>query len=610
MTKMKRETLRLNDPSHRRDWQKRLSMGPWLWPPPDDADFGRARAIVRAGPKDPAVGEVPLISISKDGSTATLWKLHAISGEAPSKGAVGFTPATEELWRSVGSRLPQVVPMLWQPLLDIARCRPMAIRMGGCLVPPDRHGREVDEDILEGDSFGLAFALAFASHAFKEPLRGDVIASAEVRGGEVGRVDGITSKVQGVCELAPRITRLLVHPDDVEEAKAAATGRLKVFPVRTVGAALSKAFRRPVSEMLLRAGRSVTTRAEIVDELFRLATGPRTQLVEWTPVRRAAEAALALERRHRQSGRQRWALTKTQRGALALAAAFAQRHETNGGRVAMPDRRWVRALPRPTRLDLMAHLVSQSTYTGSPSPSATARMARREIPSDMNEAVLQELKVMGSLARFDAVTGDPKGGLRAQQRIAEQLFRIAEYKEISYQLAEWYRLAGALSDPTALDLALAMETRVDLAGGLDADSRRFVTLARAQALAGLDRAADAEPLFRDFSQSAGGPTHLRWSGMRWLIRVLRTMERPREAESVEERLQHEADTRRNGSESAPMYSAMSRLDRGVVEKNDRAAHAALDDARSMEPGIITHLERAARRHHVDGPAYVARFYPD
>jgi hypothetical protein len=592
--------LRHDDGASRAQDERALSIASWVWPLPGTEDYCGAQRLVPSGPPTLRPGEVPVVSVSEDPArnTVSLWKLELLTGKGRAPGAVAFAPETQELWTDIADLLPTVLPVLWQ---TVPRgTRPIAYRVGACRISADHH--EIHERVLDGDSFGLAFALSLTSAASGIPLRDDVIASATVRDGRTLAVGEVTAKVNGICTMAPRIRRLLVHPDNAKEARAAAAGRLRVYGVATVAAALSHAFRLPLQRVIVDAARDVESRRRLVASLVSLSFGPRVTVVDWTPVRKAAQLALKT-----------WKPTLAERRDLRWVAAFAERHETNRGRATLPPRQWLADLPEEKRLRLLSQLMSQSTYSGSPAPQVIARLARKELPNRLNDASVEDLKLHGALARFEAVIGRPKKSLRLQERIAFELLQRQAYQEISYQLAEWYRLAGALNDRGSYERAGAMDHEIERQGGIGDDARPFVDISRAAALWFFGRYDEAERDLCRLSTTShrSSAAHLRWSSDRWLIATLRSTGRLPEVRSVEARLRRAAamsHLRRH--KNAPIYWELACLDRALVDGDRQAMRTHFAAAHALEPGVMGHLARAARRSGQDVAAYVARFYPD
>jgi hypothetical protein len=101
-----------------------------------------------------------------------------------------------------------------------------------------------------------------------------------------------------------------------------------------------------------------------------------------------------------------------------------------------------------------------------------------------------------------------------------------------------------------------------------------------------------------------------WSAIRRLVALLRATGRHREAIGFENALKRALKAHSRGSESAPMYLTLIRLDSALREGRRAEARSLQREAKKLESGVVGHLERTARRAGMDPAAYVARHYPD
>lgn len=524
--------------------------------------------------------------VSVRGTTVSLWTIAARSpGRRASRPWTPFGPRAHAAWRAAAVALPRCLPVLWRSVHDASRTLPAATFRSAWLAAP---GFEERDAVLDGPSFGLAFFLLQASATLDMPLPSDVLATAALdEHGRTGHVDALPAKLRGIVESASDIRRVLVCASQREEAEEAAAGGLTIVAVNDAGQALRCVFGDALSARLVDAGGDPDARRDIVDAFFQLALVGRGAAVDWSPVERGA--ALALES---------WPLDPDARYRLTFARAVAARHENNTGEMPAPDADWLSLQPAPIRLALLTHLVQQSADTGAPSWRDAEALAAAHLPTGVSEAFVPHLKLMGALARLQAVTGREREALNRQRELAETFASIYADAETSFPLSEWFRLAGVLADAAAFEDAERFRRRMQARDGFGWHGAPYVELARARALVLLARTSEAVDPLATLEADAALPLHVRWSAARWLVAAHRSCGRPADAERALERLQRAADV---GTIPA-RYLTLARLDEAIVADAD--AGDLVERLAALDPGPTRCLQSVSR-----DAAFIARAYP-
>lgn len=431
-----------NLPSHLRVSLRHLLRGsPWCWPDPrlQPEAFERAQGLAElVRPPFLPPGVAPLVSVERGEGTLSLIDL---GGASPPKSSRHQLGVSAELWEEALEQCGRTLPLLWRAT------RP---RGGVSAIKRPEHARFLAGKVpalLEGDSFGLSFALAQASTLLEQPLPPDVVASAALGpNGVLRAVTGLSIKALSLVDVAPRIRRILVaasQPD--REAVQALLGRkVEVIPCETVGAALALAL-PSVEPLWLESGQDPHVRARRVQVVFELVLEDRCVVPEWARVRRAAE--LALEGNDSQPG---WPdLTGSQRVQLQFARAVAARHD--GAVVELPPEEQVCDLLQPDRSRAAAHVVQQAVEAGAPPSSQAMSLADVVLGGRRGrEAFPADLRLLGARARLLDRLGHHEESLAEHLELAE-LWIERGSPEASYPLAEAYRLAVALRDRTTWD---------------------------------------------------------------------------------------------------------------------------------------------------------------
>jgi len=549
-----------------------LAAGPWCWPRPDT--IAAETLVARFGPaREPGAGEVTALTVRD--SVVTLW---LVARRAPANCVVAALGAgARESWRAASLALPRSVPVLWRDVHQAASVEPIVAALDLTRASP---GFMPTEAMVDGPSFGLAFFLQLASSVLDCPVPGHLIACASIDAlGRTGEVGALADKIGGLRVLAPRIDTVLVAADQADDARRLAGGRLTVIGVRSAAEALERAFGDQLSRLLSEAGADDERRRELTDSFFRLALVGRGAAVDWSPVERGAARALTS-----------WpALDDDLRYRLTFAQAVAARHENNGGELPLPGRDWLAAQPHALQVHMMAHLVQQSSDTGTPPADAVQALAAELRPRILRSGFVPELRLVGACARLQALTGRASDALATQEQLVQVFLDLYAEHEVSYPLAEWFRLSGALRDEPALRRATDVHRQMTTAGGYGDHGEPYVRLAQARAVLLIDPSDQAARRAAQLVYADDGlPTHLRWSACRWADA------------DAQVALAKAARTDR----IAQRYLVLRALDEAAAGGDRDRTMSLVFDLEQLDPGPVGHLRRSGA-----APGDIARLYP-
>ncbi|BCS35447.1 hypothetical protein TBR22_A46740 [Luteitalea sp. TBR-22] len=572
-----------------------LGIGPWCWPTDAASPAAALARDITGLPSPPAAAIGTIAGLSVERTCGFAWILH--TGAALRRGPeVGTT--TRQSWDAASLALPRSVPLLWQSVNAAHAGALHLLPVGAHLTEP---GQAPPCDVVSGPSFGLALFLLQASLVFRVSLPGDLVASAAVAAdGRVEEVDGLDVKLATIRALLPSVTRVLVAASQVSDAERHA-GPLEVIGVHGTSQALEHVFGDRLAGLLLQEGLDGERRRSLCEWFFRFALEGRGELVDWSPIAAAASRALA-----------QWPdLTADQRFQLAFALGIAERHEFNAGSLPVPSPAQLAARPAHLRLHLLAHLVQQSADSGTPAPDTLVPLLDRFAQPDLHEGHPMAWRVEGARARLLAVTGRPIEALRRQEALARTYYEALLYRDISFPLAEWFRLAGATGDHDAFARADAMLASILPLGPFGFQGQAYIDLARSRAALALG-VPDREParaVLAGLAGDAAGPQHVRWAAARAWLRA--TDPAAPAAAALRGMLAREAavaqDRRSTHPHASQVAHALVRMDDALAAADDAAAQLALDDLGRLQPGIVDHLMRAAGG--LTPATYVARYFP-
>lgn len=560
--------------------QSLLRLGPWCWPTEDDPEaLRRAQDLSSTnGPPTLRPGDTLLVAV--DASGPSLWLPLDEAAEPPAAlpNAI-FGREAKSAWKDSVVGLQRSLPLLWESLSRASTPPERAVRIGAVPVP----GSAPHIEVLEGRSFGLSFLLALASRVLSLPLPADLIASAAVAvDGRLLGVGALEQKVRVLQEFAPRIGRILVATEDLETARNAVAGTsIEVVSLGHASKVFDLVFGAKLVDSLVDAGGDPTRRSLIVESFFRLAMGGRGQLLDWKPVERAASLAL-----------KRWTeLGREERIRLELARDVSARHEGSHEPASMPAAEWIESLPLPLRQQLAASLVQHSADTGGPVPREIERFARTLLGPTTRNAHLPELRLRGALGRLLAVTGRLVEALGLQREAALAFLDLLHPEDVSYPLAEWYRLAGVLSERDSLLEADRVRRRVLQLGGFGLWGDPYVDLARSKALVllGYDDGEFPAERLRKIAADSSIPSHVRWSGARWHARWLAVRGDDDASRSILESMRSAAEADGRDAPQARRFWLLASLDRALRAGDASVAVDYLGRLQEMQPGLFANL---------------------
>jgi len=537
-----------------------LSEGPWCHPP------DMVPAVT--------VGQTLLVLLSAGAvSSHAYGSALTVSDAASSPGDLSLKEEATASWNSAQTSLPRTVPILWKEMDEL---RP---HVGKNFVSfSEGKGSAHAPRELSGPSAGLSFCLALTSRLFNLPIPDDIMASAGIDAlGRVTAVAQIALKVRAVQAMTPRIRRVLVAPDNFDEAQCATDEHIRPIQVETVQEALSEVFGvDEMAEQFVAMGDS--DRQGLIETMFQITHRGRGQFVSWQALRAAAQLVL-----------DRWQdLQESDRYTLKFVRGVSERHEMNAGTIPLPPEGYLNRRPRAVRIGVVTQLVQQSVDTATPDANEICDLAKEYVPQSMAEGYDQQLVLLGALARLRSVTGEPEKALRDQEELAKLWTELGHDRRASHPLVEWMRLAGALGDWESF--ARANELKRQVEGSFRKYDRCYVDLswARAQVLFKSKPSGEAQNVLEQLAGDDSIPSEIKWSARRVLKRV--------EDEG--------ADSSERWHVERNKYLAA--LDKSLEHGQQADADGHVKCLGNLEPGLIGHLLKAASD---ERSAYVQRFYP-
>ncbi|MDP3719500.1 MAG: hypothetical protein Q8T13_17195 [Acidobacteriota bacterium] len=455
--------------------------------------------------------------------------------------------------------------------------------------------------MVRGSSFGLAFLLVLASRVFNVPLPGHLAASAAIADdGSLHAVDGLALKINSIVGILPRVTTLIVAAPQEEEARRLSAGRLEIIGASSASHTLEVVFGERLVELLLAEGTTAPRRQQLAEWFFRFSLVGRGELVDWSPV--AAAAARALDS---------WQhLTEDQKFKLGFARGVAERHELNSGSIPVPSVDWLLTRPAPLRTHIVSHLVQQVADVGQPTWSEVEPLVGLVRAANVRDGQVMQLRVEGAIARLWAVTGRAADALARQEELACAYFDSLLYDEVSFPLAEWFRLSGALGDCESFYRAEVLRSAVEAVGGLGLDGSAYVELSHARAWC-LLRTVGREIGLQRLSLMAQGhsaPQHVKWAAARCVLRSDRVEADEALSSTIRAALTHAAaDPDRRRRHSAAVNLVLVELDEAIAANSTSGATASINRISALEPGLMQHLRLGAIGK--DLATHVALCYP-
>jgi hypothetical protein len=373
-------------PFTRRALLERALQHPGVWPIDSSlAVLARAMGLSR---QSADAGQTLLVSVSaEDPTQGTLWELVGRRDAQPA--AVSFGPALAEALREVKAAFWRGLPYA---LSDRVAAHWQVTDLVSDTAAPETH--------LDGGSFGLAFALAYASLAMARPFPAHVIALAAVDGaGRLLPVDHLETKLRIVAEEAMGVEEVLVATEQVEQARGLLAQLAPSRPVDVVGArSLPDLYRHlwgagAALQLQQRVGSVKRLASESAGAIFQLALLGSDVVTDWHPVEAGARALLA-------SIPEQVTALRLERAQAQFALAVAERHLRNEGDLSWPTSETWQQLGFSERLQLMAHALQSATDSASVRLEELLSYALAELKE---AAAADGLELRGAVGRALAV---------------------------------------------------------------------------------------------------------------------------------------------------------------------------------------------------------------
>jgi plasmid stabilization system protein ParE len=599
-------------PLNGRRIQSLLQDARWLWPR-DAADRESLARYYGVAMPPPRPGVVPLSTASHDAGAISRLDV------APARGAYSFAFQSDSLdaWDTALRWLSTATPVL----VSTPRTAGVREELRGLhhfASPHDRH-----TPVVGGRSLGLAFTLLLVSAANRLPLPDGVIGIAALDRDDPRRLEAVDPdylhrKLEAIARGAPGLWRIVAHPgnaDVFDEFPALEVGLFEdvrdavcwAFTEQSGPPGADALVRTVMSRELERVGEARAS--ALADQLFALGLqATREELMEWAPLRRAAEWLL---RRDEQAAA---ALDPDAHHKLRALVDICRGHDAvPGPALGLPTEDQLRGLRYyQWRTRLLAHTVQHAATRAQPEPTAVRALVHAFGVPDLDRSDIDELHLHGALARLDAVDGDPRVALDAQMKIAriwrQRLEPDALAQNASFQLCEWFRLAGALGDRDAfVEATRYFDTHAVSPGRLG--GKRYVLFGRARGAVFLEEweiaLADAEALWLRSPQNA----RLGVAAARVVHHVAQRC--PEAAPPWDPRAHVRALAAKNPAARAlvPTFDALVDLDAAVLAGDTAAATEALERLDQVDLGFVGLLRARAKRLGEPEAEHVHRYYP-
>lgn len=426
---------------------------PWCWPRTGELSQKAKTKGYSPGPKDVAPGEVLLVSWNKSFDAASLWRLI---DRAVSTGFVCNSECTDDatLTEKAHATAERAVNAAWFDLPVLAkpghRVRPSSWKAH--LVCKENAPGYRKDYTVEGDSFGVAFALAAASRWMNTSVPTDVVASASIKtgtGGELGKVVGLDKKMALVHVAGLGISKFIVSEEDHTEAEAIRVKLGAAFDVvglSTLSAVFAEVFPPPhvVARQLWSIPAAAAAAAESLYTLTIRNNPALPPVPDWTCVKRT----VALLEPH----------LELPKAMLHMASAIAERHTGGTSGIELP------AVPESIATDvprLLAH-AAQGVQAAVDNCSENLRelLDQAEELEKMGQNPVDVLPLQGARARGLSALRDYADAQKLLFGTVESWQNAGHGAQCSFALCELARVTGLLA-------------RLDLGGGPD-DWQRII----------------------------------------------------------------------------------------------------------------------------------------
>lgn len=488
-----------------------LARCPWLWPT-RDPELALAMGAAEGDPLDP--GEALLIAVERDDQPVLVRAI--VGGSAGGWGSCGVGPTAAHAWSDARSA--------------VAWATPFAIRA----LPKDLPKLEAIHpwrSVVDGSSFGLAFALMGISFVTSVPMPATVAALATVDStGRTGPVAGLRAKMAGIVDIAFGIQTVIVHSSQVAEAQGhAGDTPLRVVGCDSLGHAVDVTW-PTLAELVDGRCADPQTREEWTTSLYRNAFSPRKTFLRWQPIRDLALRLMGPEGAtsdDRLALRARWVFGVAARHCgeeervreMLPTAAQMLEHEPN------PDRqRRIRANYIQFATDCGVPL---ETEVRAPLESLEAQLhvPHRGVPGGGRASLLDrhELRMLGAWARLHHACGEiERAQVLSLACVEEWLAYDDASSEATHPLAALLIALGVCPNEHRFARAAAARSAILEEEGPNA----WVELAWARALLGAGRPEEALAHLSGLrAVVAAKADYLLYSHARWTARAARAAKR-------------------------------------------------------------------------------------
>lgn len=471
----------------------------YCWPD-DAANASTFQAI--EGPELLQPGDALLATVRQQ--NGELWQLWNAKRQQHAVIDVEFSQATLSSWGALHGAILRAMPLLANiPQLDWRGARgARALRL-----------RSVAPTHLDGESFGLAFALSRVSEWLDIAPPADFIALAALdTQGRTHAVDGLQAKCECVQGWALGVRRILVTPEQEDEARTW-TDR-EVVSVATLDEAVTTIYPDALQVLRTRwsADRAVAEKA--IDAFYSQALNEHVALSSWQALATSCEV-LADVVRNDDRGRH---------GNAWFARMIARRHENiNDDPTAMiegsrpPEHRSV-------RLTTLAHILqSVGDYSGDSLCEFDVEALVAKALLDIHPApdrADEDLVLLGAAGRCLAGIR-PERACDLSREACQGWLDQHKADQNSRALSEWLRLAGLLGRAEEVKLAVERHLKaLEQHPKRDSVSVAFARLAAGGAYVKLNEPKAALE-YLDASRDAGHePEYLCFERARWRARAL------------------------------------------------------------------------------------------
>jgi hypothetical protein len=567
---------------------------PWCLPAPPKL----LQRLALGSPPPLRPGTAPLVAVSD----TTNW-LGAVVADptlipgAQQNGDVGLGPTALQAWNGAWTAM-DTVPIRWRSLgLQHLRLQVKKIWLspvnGQVATASTVLGGSVD-----GASFGLSFALAQVSWLIGKPLPDDVIASATIgHDGKIGPVGEIDRKITFAVSCGKTLQRFIVAHD--QEITAPFFGSLEIVRVATLEQAVAQIWPELAQEWR-QLGADPVQRKDMVQRLFHLACGRRVDVRSWYSVANSASEAL-----------QHWAewLSEDEHHRLAFVQAVAKRHESNEGTLTLEHLHWLRGhCHEPIRTELIAHALQQCADAGSPQLSDLDKYFYPIVDKPDLDLQPAELKVLGALARVQAVQRQGEQALVLARRTTEQWRERGDHNNASYPICIWLLTAGLLGQPEQLDQARRVAEWIQQ-GGVSGSAYLLLALGRgARWLRTPSAWTTARTHLWAILQAQHGQSdaHVRASAARNLLAVEPSFEQ--KAACLQELGLDASDLAVGSPAATTPFALLAQLDALLLAQvGPEAMRTHVERLQQLSPAICAHVLKDVSDE--DMPATLAKWYP-